>query len=108
MTKVETKSLPASFGGLAAGFMASQLLLNSTAPLTDSRPNRVTPYIDYASSPSTYGPHASLFTASALTGTAIATSAIDAFYGSLLAQQERLGREFEQVLFDNLWQLYAR
>lgn len=26
----------------------------------------------------------------------------------LMEHQERLGREFEQVLFDNLWELYAR
>lgn len=26
----------------------------------------------------------------------------------LAAKQERLGPEFEQVLFDNLWGLYAR
>lgn len=30
------------------------------------------------------------------------------FYLALLAEQERLGREFESILFDNLWDLYAR
>jgi hypothetical protein len=30
------------------------------------------------------------------------------FDSTLLAKQERLGKDFEQVLFDNLWDLYAR
>lgn len=31
-----------------------------------------------------------------------------AFYLNLLSKQERLGIEFERVLYDNLWELYAR
>ena len=34
--------------------------------------------------------------------------AIASFYSELLAQQEPLGREFEQVLYSNLWDLYVR
>ncbi len=30
------------------------------------------------------------------------------FYEVLLSKQERLGKEFEKVLYDNLWDLYAR
>lgn len=29
------------------------------------------------------------------------------FYGTLQSQQESLGEDFEKVLFDNLWDLYA-
>jgi hypothetical protein len=35
-------------------------------------------------------------------------SSIVSFYSTLLAKQERLGSEFEKILFDNLWDLYAR
>jgi hypothetical protein len=34
--------------------------------------------------------------------------AVAAFYSTLLAKQEPLGSEFEQVLYDNLWELYVR
>ena len=34
--------------------------------------------------------------------------AIARFYSKLLTDQEPLGREFEQVLHTNLWDLYAR
>jgi hypothetical protein len=37
-----------------------------------------------------------------------ATPSTSGFYSGLLAKQERLGEEFERVLFDNLWDLYAR
>ena len=30
------------------------------------------------------------------------------FYSKLLTEQERLGTEFEKILFDNIWDLYAR
>jgi hypothetical protein len=30
------------------------------------------------------------------------------FYTSLLAEQEPLGKEFERILYDNLWDLYVR
>lgn len=30
------------------------------------------------------------------------------FYSQLLAKQEPLGKEFEAVLYDNLWDLYVR
>jgi hypothetical protein len=30
------------------------------------------------------------------------------FYSELLANQEDLGHEFEKILFDNIWDLYAR
>jgi hypothetical protein len=34
--------------------------------------------------------------------------AISAFYSTLLAKQQPLGKEFEEVLYDNLWNLYVR
>lgn len=34
-------------------------------------------------------------------------STISTFYANLLAKQEPLGKEFEKVLYDNLWDLYV-
>jgi hypothetical protein len=33
-------------------------------------------------------------------------AALSSFYASLLAKQEPLGREFEKILYENLWDLY--
>src|SRR5712671_1760787 len=35
-------------------------------------------------------------------------AAIGTFYSTLLASQELLGKEFERVLHENLWDLYVR
>ena len=34
-------------------------------------------------------------------------AAISHFYAELSARQEPLGKEFEKVLYDNLWELYV-
>lgn len=41
------------------------------------------------------------------TGSSGFESQIMAFYESLQLSQQDLGRDFERVLFDNLWDLYA-
>jgi hypothetical protein len=87
--------------------MATHLLLSSAQSYVKYPPNRVAPYVDYALSPSTYGEHAGLFSASGLAAIAVAASSIDSFYADLLIKQERLGKELEQALFENLWDLYA-
>lgn len=33
---------------------------------------------------------------------------ISSFYAILLSKQHSLGKEFEKVLYDNLWDLYER
>jgi hypothetical protein len=105
MTRIEARIAPGSIGGLAAGFMATQLFL---APAGDHRGVRVAPLLNYKLSPSTYGEHASFFTGAGPVAPAVAAPSIESFYTGLLSGQERLGREFEQVLFENLWELYAR
>jgi hypothetical protein len=35
-------------------------------------------------------------------------AAVTDFYAKLLANQEPLGKEFERVLHENLWDLYVR
>jgi hypothetical protein len=109
MTEVETKSLPSSLSSqsvvLVAGLLATQLFLNQISPSGEDK-GRVAPFLDYTLSPSTYGEHADLFASGQLASSA--ESALETFYADLMARQERLGREFEQVLFENLWKLYAR
>jgi hypothetical protein len=33
---------------------------------------------------------------------------VEALYSTLMQNQESLGKEFEQVLYENLWGLYVR
>jgi len=111
MTEVETKSLQSSIGNsLVVGFMASQLfLVNPIIPLSGDDRGRIMPFIDYSMSPSTHGQHGDLFAAARLADfSELASSALEMFYADLMAKQERLGTEFEQVLYQNLWTLYAR
>ena len=109
MSDIERRGLPASLGGigLVAGLMASQFAINPVAPAADKR-DRSAPFVDYSQSPSTHGGHASIVAATQLVSVPSAGSEIEAFYENLRAKQERLGREFERVLFGNLWKLYAR
>ena len=107
MTKSATKSLPGSRGGLGltAGFMA-HLLLNPL-PSSSHGFTPISPSVNYTLSLSTYGEHADIFAVSNLAASP-GGDALANFYTDLLTGQERLGREFEQVLFENLWELYAR
>jgi len=108
MTEIATKSLPGSvgnLGGLVAGFMASHLFLNPMS-LSVGEYERRAPFVDYTLSPSTYGEYSDLFAAARLA--AISGARLETFYADLMTKQERLGEKFEQVLFANLWTLYAR
>jgi len=108
MTEVATRQLPTSLGGLAAGFMAAQLLGPPVAAATQWQ-DRGHPVV-YAipQITGTHGEHANLFAVVGFPSSSVAEVSIVSFYSDLLANQERLGREFEKVLFDNLWDLYAR
>jgi hypothetical protein len=108
MSEIEIKSMPSSWGNnLVAGFIASQMFLNSI-PFGGEWPRRAEPLVDYKLSPSTHGTHDDLFSAAQLVHILETRPALATFYAELLAKQERLGREFEQVLFENLWDLYSR
>jgi hypothetical protein len=97
-----------SLGTLAigVGIMASNLYFNPAPHSNDGMVARHAPLIDYKLLPSTYGVHADIFAASQLLD--IRRPSLESFYSTLLSKQERLGAEFEQALFDNLWELYAR
>jgi hypothetical protein len=110
MTKLETKHLPSSLGslGVAAGFVATQLFLNPAPTSVAERIDRAAPFVDYNLFPSTFGQYPNLFSSASLAASSGSGYGFEEFYASLLDKQERLGSEFEKVLFENLWKLYAR
>jgi hypothetical protein len=109
MTEIATRS-PESIGGIAAGsigrlavgMVAGHLVLGSSI---DHQSQQTKPIVFYRLAPSTHSDHTNLFATVPL---ALAAPSIESFYADLLSKQERLGKEFEQVLFANLWNLYAR
>jgi hypothetical protein len=110
MTDAQTKNLPSSFGGvtLVVGLVAAtNIFWQQTASPNEERP-RTMPFIDYGLSPSTYGERAYIFEPGNLARTPMPDMEFHSFYTDLMAKQERLGNDFERVLFENLWDLYAR
>ena len=103
MTEIERHH--GSIGGLAAGLMAATLL-NPTPPMRE--PHIIGgPFIVYRSTANTYALYADIFDPKQLSER-VGEGSIMSFYMRLLAKQQRLGADFEKVLFDNLWDLYAR
>jgi hypothetical protein len=95
-----------SFDGLAAGMLATHLLSAGTF-YDDSLHDRVSNIRSYQASRNT----STLGTASYVeneTLTFLSEEPLVSFFTKLLSTQERLGEEFENVLHDNLWDLYAR
>jgi hypothetical protein len=108
MTEIIPRQLPTSLGGLAAGFMAAQLLspVVAATPQWQDRGNLVFYAIPRITG--THGEHGNLFAVAGFANSSAVESSIVSFYSNLLTKQERLGDEFEKILFDNLWDLYAR
>jgi hypothetical protein len=114
MVKIAINRVEGSLGGIDAGLMATQLLAlraKSDAVLYDAGANlfdtgsNITRY--NCSVQPTFGSYSTLMGQSAIWTTGSNTE-LSVFYAALLSKQERLGPEFEQILFDNLWDLYAR
>jgi hypothetical protein len=106
MIEIQRSRVPTTIGSL--GLMAASLLNPSSVSTQPPPPVQSFPVVlVYPASANTYGEYASLFLWNQLPLGDAAPSLVS-FYANLLAKQERLGREFEQVLFDNLWDLYAR
>ena len=58
--------------------------------------------------PGTIGLFGNVFAATYQSQAVDFEGAVTAFYSTLLAKQQPLGKEFEKVLYDNLWDLYVR
>ena|SRR5262245_51375246 len=105
MTDIQT--LPSSLG--TVGFVISLMAGTLTPPdRSADQIEQAAPLIRYDMLHSTYGSNTSIFVLSNVAETTSAKGALESFFEDLLSKQQRLGPEFEQVLFDNLWTLYAR
>jgi hypothetical protein len=92
-----------------AGSVACVLLLASLAVASQpSMPRAAFPAINPVVRPSTIGQFGNMFDSTSQSTMVDFEGAITAFYSTLLAKQQPLGKEFEQVLYDNLWDLYVR
>jgi|SRR6266850_2458847 hypothetical protein len=87
--------------------LAAGLVFASHAQPQGSAP--VLPFVTIAVSPGTVGQFGNMFAAALPQpkGADFERTVAD-FYSTLLASQEPLGKEFEKVLHENLWDLYVR
>jgi hypothetical protein len=93
-----------STSGNTALLMAASLSL--TFALTT--PAIVFPAIAPTVRPSTVGQFGNMFASAYHSQSVDFEGAVTNFYSTLLAKQQPLGKEFERVLHDNLWDLYVR
>ena len=92
-----------------AGNAAFILLAASLALVPQlSTPRAAFPAVNPIVRSSTVGQFGDMFATAYQSQTVDFEGAITAFYASLLARQQPLGKEFETVLYDSLWDLYVR
>jgi hypothetical protein len=97
--------VPATIGTIALAWFASQ----GNPRLADSAtwPRAAQRNVEYRrASLGTHGDLTTTFSQISLVGPE--TASLMNFYTELMAEQQDLGKEFEKVLYDNLWDLYAR
>ncbi len=68
----------------------------------------ILPSVAIQESSKTFGQYANIFTGKYEDLNINFEETVGSFYAQLLAAQEPLGKEFEKVLFDNLWDLIVR
>ncbi|MCW2218302.1 hypothetical protein M2232_001834 [Bradyrhizobium japonicum] len=96
--------VPATIGSLALAWFASQASARPSAAGWSKDMHLKVQYRDAA-----LGTHGDLgATATKATIVPADTASLMNFYSDLAARQQDLGAEFETVLYDNLWDLYAR
>jgi hypothetical protein len=91
-------------GSAVCVLLAASLALVSQHPM----PRAVFPAVNPVVRPSTVGQFGNMFASAYQSQTVDFEGAVTAFYATLLAKQQPLGKEFEKVLYDNLWDLYVR
>ena len=104
-TEYRVDTLSGTSGNVGWMLLAASLAFASHS----ETPRAVLPALTIAVRPSTVGQFGNMF-AAVLPQPQVADfeEAIADFYSTLLANQEPLGKEFEQVLHENLWDLYVR
>jgi hypothetical protein len=104
MNSIRLNLVPATVGSIAMAWFASHANVLPAEP-TSSR--NLVPIVRYREA--SLGTHGDLASnARQATIVPAATASLVNFYADLLAGQQELGTEFEKVLYDNLWDLYAR
>ncbi|MEQ6343009.1 MAG: hypothetical protein M3A44_15520 [Gammaproteobacteria bacterium] len=109
MTNYHIKNSSMTLGSISiAGILATQLLALPSdefqkLSLAPNNANYVTPANSH-----TFGQYANIFTGEFDRESSQLEVSVSLFYAKLLAHQEPLGKEFEEALYDNLWDLYAR
>lgn len=102
MTNIKIAEIPAS-ACVCGGLIAAMFLTPSAQPQSSAR---YITRLDYARAHETFG--GQKLSLPLLFRTDIETFGLADFYAQFAAKQEPLGSEFEKVLYDNLWELYAR
>lgn len=105
MVKIDTGQTPSSPSTsmiAAAGMIAAAQIMFTEIPRPAIRVAR----FEYAGSSSTSGQTVNPF--ATMIAIPRAEPSLIAFYHDLISQQEELGEDFSKVLFDNIWELYAR
>lgn len=109
MTSYHIKNSSMTLGSISiAGILATQLLAPPSnefqkLPLVPNNAHYVT-----SANSHTFGQYANMFTGKFERGPSQFEASVSHFYAQLLAHQEPLGKEFEEALYGNLWDLYAR
>jgi hypothetical protein len=101
-------TLAVSSATLAPGVVAAALVAASLAFASSGQPIPQVQTANLLERPGTVGQFGNVFARSYDQENHEFEEAIARFYSELLAEQEPLGREFEQVLYTNLWTLYVR
>jgi hypothetical protein len=96
-------------GGAASAVLTAGLLMAGLAPSSQFAQQPLD-YREYKThhQPSSFGQLPNMFTGAYDQCDLGFEATLAQFYSKLLAKQEPLGKEFETVLYDNLWDLYVR
>ena len=95
----------------ASNVIISVALISTAFTLTDSEALKQStpqvPYEIYANSSSDQNVQVNMSSASEDIDQQLSET-VSTFYAQFISNQEPLGKEFEQILHDNLWDLYER
>lgn len=100
MIQISSPLTSLTSGSLMASIFALQL---TAVPVSATRAAMLDREVRISGSSSTNGTSRRKFVSAADEAVTLAN-----FYEDLLARQQPLGRDFEEVLFENLWDLYLR
>ena len=100
-----------SFGSaivIAAGLVGSLMLQPDVGQLPPAISLLRRPSVRIEEISKTFGKYTNSFTGEYENTSINFEETLSSFYAKLLTMQEPLGKEFEQVLYDNLWDLVVR